>query len=152
MMRVSEHDEQAALIRWADWQQRIYPELALLFAIPNGGHRHKAVAQKLRLERGKAGLPDLCLPVARGGYHALFLELKVASGRLSRAQAAWLRALRRAGNNAQVVFGQDQARAVLIQYVLGRLRAANPVGHVEATERAVPGLLDEKEDETHECG
>ena len=152
MYRVNEHDEQAALIQWAGLQRRIYPELRLLFAIPNGSLRHKVVAQKLRAEGVKAGVPDLCLPVARGGYHALFLELKIPGGRLSRAQAEWLRALRRAGNYSQVVFGQDQARQVLIQHVLGHLRAANPVGQVEAAKPVVPGLLDEKGDETHESG
>ncbi len=51
--RVNEHDEQAALIQWAGLQRRIYPELRLLFAIPNGSLRHKVVAQKLRQKERK---------------------------------------------------------------------------------------------------
>ena len=66
-MLASEHQEQAALFRWAWFAQVKHPALALLYAIPNGGHRHKAVAARMKAEGVKAGVPDLCLPVARGG-------------------------------------------------------------------------------------
>lgn len=39
-----EHNEQAALFHWSVYVENQIPELKLLFAIPNGGHRYKAVA------------------------------------------------------------------------------------------------------------
>ncbi len=63
----TEHVEQVSLMRWAALTKRRRPELALLYAIPNGGDRHKAVAAKLSAEGVKSGVPDLCLPVPRLG-------------------------------------------------------------------------------------
>jgi len=57
-----------------------YPEVALLHAIPNGDWRGPRVAQKLKAEGVLPGIPDLCLPVPRGGYHGMYLELKCAGG------------------------------------------------------------------------
>jgi hypothetical protein len=81
---MTEHDEQVALSRWVTLLQPRHPELALLHAIPNGGHRHKAVAVRLKAEGVKRGVPDLCLPVPRGGHHGLYLEMKTRQGRKSR--------------------------------------------------------------------
>ncbi|MBF0384149.1 MAG: hypothetical protein HQL69_24315, partial [Magnetococcales bacterium] len=65
----SEHNEQAALFEWASISSKAIPELNLLAAIPNGGHRLKATAGKMKAEGVKAGFPDIIFPVARGGFH-----------------------------------------------------------------------------------
>ena len=76
--------------RWAALAKSRWPELVLLHAIPNGGHRHKAVAVRMKAEGMKAGVPDICLPVPRGSWHGLYLELKTEDGSVSRAQRRWL--------------------------------------------------------------
>lgn len=66
--------EQAALM--VELRLRM-PEVAdLIYHVPNGGHRVKAVAAKLKAQGVKAGIPDLVLPMARGGYFGLYLEFK----------------------------------------------------------------------------
>lgn len=72
----TESVEQQCLFRWAAFQSGRFPELALLYHVPNGGSRKKAEAGRFRAEGVKAGVPDLCLPVARGGFHGLYIELK----------------------------------------------------------------------------
>lgn len=64
----TEAQEQMTLFSWAAMQSGKYPELNLLYHVPNGGSRHKAEAGRLRAEGVKAGVPDLCLPVARGQW------------------------------------------------------------------------------------
>ena len=49
-----------------------------MFHIPNGGSRNKLEASNLKKQGVKAGVPDLFLPVGRGSYHGLFIELKSA--------------------------------------------------------------------------
>lgn len=75
-----EHAEQAAVIQWVDWHIPSYSELQLLYAVANGGHRHKAVVGKLKAEGVRRGVPDLCLPVARSGAHGLYLQMKAPGG------------------------------------------------------------------------
>lgn len=114
---MTEHDEQVALFRWASLQSGAHPELRLMYAIPNGGQRHIAVAAKLKAEGVKAGVPDICLPVPRGGFGALYIELKAVGGRLSAAQTDAMDALRKAGNAAYVAFGWNEASQVLSNYL-----------------------------------
>lgn len=114
----SEHDEQVAVFSWAAHAQARYVELAMLYAIPNGGHRHKAVAGKLKAEGVKSGVPDICLPVARGGYHGLYIEIKrVKGGKTSSEQKWWHNMLQRAGYHVVVCKGADDAINCLVEYL-----------------------------------
>jgi len=74
--RRSEATEQETLIQWCGWQQSKYPELKLIYHIPNGGSRNTLEAANLKRQGVKAGVPDLCLPVARNGFHGLYIEMK----------------------------------------------------------------------------
>ncbi len=119
---MSEHQEQAALVQRCQWYANQYPELALLYAVPNGGLRTKATAAKLRAEGVKSGIPDLVLPIPRqqrdGTWlHGLYIELKTTSGKTSEAQEWWLEQLRRQGYLAVVCKGQDAAWRVICEYL-----------------------------------
>lgn len=108
--------EQEALFQWAAVASIHCPELALLHAIPNGGYRYKATARALQRQGVKAGVPDLCLPCPRGGYHGLYLELKRRTGgRLTLEQRWWCEVLR-----VETCRGWDAARAVLLGYLNSR--------------------------------
>ena len=114
---MSEHDEQVKLFQWAAYRLPVYPELALMFAIPNGGQRNIVVANKLKAEGVKAGVPDICLPVARGKYHGLFLELKHGRNKATAEQQYWLERLTAQGYRAVVVYEFEGARDALIDYL-----------------------------------
>lgn len=113
-----EHDEQAFLITRAYYQRNIYPELQLMFAIPNGGLRNKGVAKKLKKEGVKSGVPDLMLPVARGGYHGLFIEMKrIKKSSTDDNQKLWHKNLTEQGYKVVVCKGEQQAWKDLIEYL-----------------------------------
>lgn len=97
-----------------------WPELALLYAVPNGGKRSRKTAADLKAEGVKPGVPDYCLPVPRGGHHGLYLELKrLRGGRVEPEQREWLAALVANGYRAEVARGWEQAWAVLRDYLAG---------------------------------
>ena len=113
-----EADEQRTLIEWATLQSGKYPELKLLFAIPNGEFRHMSTGKALKAMGVKAGVPDICLPVARGIYHGLYVELKrQKNSRTSDEQEGWLDALSRQGYLAIVCKGWHEASEVIMQYL-----------------------------------
>lgn len=72
----SEHAHQAALFLWMAYQMHKWPNLKLAYAIPNGGHRDKITAAKLKAEGVKAGTSDIMIPIARKGFYGFFLEMK----------------------------------------------------------------------------
>jgi hypothetical protein len=113
----AEHIEQSLLFQWAEIASGQHPELRLLFAIPNGGHRHKAVAGKLKAEGVRRGVPDLCLPVPRGQFHACYVELKAGKNRPTPEQREWIATLQQHGNFAQVCTGWEEARDCLAYYL-----------------------------------
>lgn len=100
---------QEMLFRWITYQLDEYPELALLYHIPNGGKRDAKTATILKRQGVKAGVPDLHLPVARGGYHGLYIELKVGDNTTTKKQKDWIRELNKQGYLAVVCYGWDEA-------------------------------------------
>ena len=117
---MSEHTEQAGLIAWCQLGTtlRDYPALKKIFAIPNGGRRDGRTGAMLQAEGVAAGVPDLCLPVARGPYHGLYIEMKdVDEGRVKPDQRKWLTWLEEEGYQTAVCRGWEAARKVLETYL-----------------------------------
>lgn len=109
--------EQKSLIEWSEWMQVRYPDLRLLFHIPNGGSRNVIEAAHLKMQGVKRGVPDLFLPVSRQGYHGLFIEMKTRTGEVSKYQREWLNDLSDQGYFATVCRGADEAKKVIEAYL-----------------------------------
>lgn len=117
---MNEHQEQVALMALVKLHLVRWPVLGMLYAIPNGGDRNVIVARKLKAEGVKKGVPDLCLPVPRGGYHGLYIELKrVKKSQISPEQIAWLKALQGQGYRAEMCLGSAAAWEVIQEYMRG---------------------------------
>ena len=113
----AEHQHQVALFDWARLEAATTPDLDLLYAIPNGGARSAAVGARLKAEGVKAGMPDVHLPVPRGQWASLYIELKAPGGKVAPHQRDMLAALERAGNRAVVCLGWLEARAAITDYL-----------------------------------
>jgi hypothetical protein len=115
----SEHDEQVRVIDWANAHVGQIPELKYLFAVPNGGKRHKKTAKELAREGLKSGVPDLLLLLHRGVYSGLAIEMKTLTGAASREQKEWLQWLAEQGYCARLARGADMAIKCLTWYLQG---------------------------------
>ncbi|MCM1275472.1 MAG: VRR-NUC domain-containing protein [Lachnospiraceae bacterium] len=116
-----EDSEQICLFDWAALQSCKYPELNMLFHIPNGGKRNAREGARFKRMGVKPGVPDLFLPVPRGKYHGLFIELKSASGRPTDNQKEWLGQLSALGYAACICFGCEEAERDIIKYLESKL-------------------------------
>lgn len=134
---------QISVIQWADLQAITgkHPELARLFAVPNGGGRSKSEAGKLKASGVRPGVPDLFLPVPRGGHHGLWMELKAGekSGE-SAAQKDWLDWLHGQGYFAATCWTFDAAVEVLTEYLDGKHRRVIHVTEGEPTVKTNEGF------------
>jgi len=110
--------EQAALI--AELRIRM-PEVAdLIYHVPNGGHRLKKVAADLKGQGVAAGVPDLVLTMARGGYFGLYIEFKATppnAAAVSDSQHKWIRKLNEQGYLAIVCRGHFDAMEQIRAYL-----------------------------------
>ena len=115
-----ESEEQQALFKWARDNERRYPDLARLVAIPNGGLRNMSEAVRFKAEGVRAGFPDMILPTSRHGYHALAIELKRRKGAgstIQPEQKSWIEYLSAQGWHAVVCYGAGEAIEKLEWYL-----------------------------------
>lgn len=105
----TEAQEQKALFWWAAMHEERYPALRWMFHIPNGGSRHIREAVSLKSQGTKAGVSDIFLPAARGGYHGLWIELKSMTGQPSDLQKQFVQDMWERGYKALICWGADQA-------------------------------------------
>ena len=114
---MTEAQEQRFLFQWAGYAEQQFPELKLLHHVPNGGKRDARTAASLKKEGVKAGVPDICLPVGRGGYLGLYIELKVGKNKTSLKQKEWIEKLRQQGYRVEVCYGWLEAKEEIEQYM-----------------------------------
>ncbi len=115
----TEMQHQAAVISWTqDPDIRAHwPELKLLHHIPNGGNRGAVTGANLKRAGVKSGVPDLHLPVPRGKYASLYIEMKIPGEEPEPNQEWWAEQLRAVGNCAEVAHGYKSAIRVIEWYM-----------------------------------
>jgi len=115
---LSEHLKQVHVFRWAKLNERKYPELACLFAIPNQSNRGVKSGAKMKAEGLRAGLPDICLPVPRRAYNALWIEMKRhAKLKPTAVQLEWHERLSQNGGCVVVCYTTDGAIKTITDYL-----------------------------------
>lgn len=117
----TEDEEQIWLFSWAKINSGKWPELELMHHIPNGGMRSKSEAARLKAMGVKRGVSDVFLPVAKGGYHGLYIELKAKDGRPEKEQKEWIVAVREQGYYAAVCYGGIEAANLVEAYMKGEV-------------------------------
>ena len=115
-VRVACESEMKAQIRLSAWMHNCG---IWHYAVPNGAnvavhHRRSLLDQGM-----SPGVPDICVPYARHGYNALYIELKREDGGagLSDNQRAWIEFLNAEGYLAVEMCGFDYARAKIEWYL-----------------------------------
>ena len=106
MVIPSEDEEQMLFVQWfrRTYTQRIY-------AVPNGGARHPAVAMKMKATGTTPGIPDLHVPAWN-----LWIEMKrQKGGRLSPHQQDWIEYLEGIGHTVIIGYGFEDACAKVQQ-------------------------------------
>lgn len=128
----SESSHQIALFAWCSQNVKKYPELEWFHAIPNGGSRGdnpqaRAIrGAKLIAEGVRPGVSDTFLPVKRGMYSGLYIEMKKPSvkpkkktskGGVSKEQLDFGNFVQLQGFGFVVCYSWEDAVNVLIEYL-----------------------------------
>ena len=118
-MKQIQHEaaEQIKLFRWAEFYSGKYPQLAMMYHIPNGGSRNKLEAHNLKLQGVKAGVPDIFLSVPSGKYHGLYIEMKYGKNKPTDKQTEWMKALSEQGYGVKVCYSWQEASKAICRYL-----------------------------------
>ena len=110
--RYSEAEEQIKLVVW------LRKEDIWHHASPNAGKRPTKQGDRLKQLGMSPGFPDVEIPVPRGGYHGLYIELKpLKGGKTQDNQLAWQAYLRSQGYCSEIIRGFEAARDFVIKYL-----------------------------------
>lgn len=110
-----EHSEQVRVVA----RVRAFHPGVIIAAIPNGGSRTASERVSLHAEGVLAGMPDLCVLRACGGFHGLFIEMKTKEGVVKKHQSALADQLRGEGYRCEVARSGDEAYEVVKEYLNG---------------------------------
>lgn len=110
----TEAEEQEALFSWclANGIDMVH--------IPNERKCTAYVAGQLLRQGMRKGFPDNFIPIARGGFHGLFIELKRAKKSLSKKspeQREWVKKLNASGYKAVFCYGAEETKKVISEYL-----------------------------------
>jgi len=120
-MKSLEADEQAALFEWAAY----IPELRWMHASLNGVFLHgnkiqRAIQWAKQLKQGaKKGIWDIFLPLPRGDYHGLYIEMKASTKKnhLTEDQSEFGAFAMNQGYYCAVCYGTEEAINTIKEYL-----------------------------------
>lgn len=130
-LRASEHDIQAAYISWVRLQEKTDIRYWFIYHVPNGGHRHKAVAAKMRASGTRPGILDISCdyPVACVGNvwaPGARIEFKAGKNKTTEAQRDTIKKFSAVGYCIAIAWDWQAAAEWTKRYFAGRLES----GHV----------------------
>ncbi|UPT53343.1 VRR-NUC domain containing protein [Synechococcus phage Ssp-JY38] len=126
----TEHSIQTAFFAWVAIVK--HAEARWLHAIPSGGERNAIVAGRMKAEGVRKGIWDVSLPVAKGGYHGLYIEFKRPehrnrkNGGLTDEQVEFGAHCHAQGYRMRVCYTWREAAATLCEYLGVPLTHAEP--------------------------
>lgn len=107
--------EQQEQIKLAAWLRKMGIKFT---ASANGGSRNLIEAVKFKRMGVSAGFPDIEIPLPSGSHHGLYIELKRVNGsKVSKEQVEWLEYLRNQGYYADIAYGFEEAKAMVLHYL-----------------------------------
>ena len=111
MLKITEHQHQAAYFDWVRAKERQDPTYSCIFAIPNGGNRKVQYAVKMKREGLKSGVWDIHIPISKDGWAGLWIEMKVKPNKLSPEQKAFGDLMQSFGHKLAVCYSFEEAKA-----------------------------------------
>ena len=113
----TETEEHLSFMEWASTQKEIRD---VIIHIANERKCSWKQGQLLKRMGVRKGVSDFFIPIPAGQYHGLWIELKRANAAYStvtNAQIDWVNKMTDQGYWAQVAFGWEQARKLVILYL-----------------------------------
>lgn len=137
----AESEIQRSCVRW--FREEFPGHALMLFAVPNGGGRSRVEGAILKGEGVTAGVSDLILLEARGGFGALCIEMKTRSKRSGQSdrQREWQAAAEAAGNRYVVARSLEAFKRAVYEY-MGQPRTTRTLPLLRVQERHGPPWRD----------
>ena len=116
------HAEDDLQMQCVTWFRLQFPKYArLLHHSPNGGRRNAREGARFKKMGVQPGFPDLVLLIASQDCHALFIELKSATGRQEDSQKEYQALVEAQGYRYALVRSFDEFKKLIENYMTGNI-------------------------------
>lgn len=115
----NEAREQMTFFSYINMKAGTDDKYKMIFAVANGGSRHKLEAINLKRQGVLAGVPDIFVDVPTDKYHGLRIEMKVGKNKPTEKQKEMIERYNQMGYKAVVCYGADDAIKTLEDYFKG---------------------------------
>lgn len=118
---MTKHLEDAELIAffdWVRWQEKKNPVLKVIHHVPNEGKTTLAGGARKKRKGCRAGILDINVPIPKGDYCGLWIELKTIKGKVSVEQKKIIEILHRLGHCIRIAYSGEEAINILKWYML----------------------------------
>jgi len=112
----SEHFLQCEVVEFCRLNKE-FPDLKKIYAVPNAARRSLRQGAKMKAEGMRSGVPDLVLPIGKGGFFGLYIEMKTKGGSLSDNQKIVLGELKYDNYKIAVCYSSEEAIDLLSKYI-----------------------------------
>lgn len=116
----TESQIQQDCLKWFALQYPMLAQEGVLFHIPNEGIRLGKMGARIKREGVVRGVADLCLCIPRGGYGALYIEMKKPGNYQSPEQREWQRNVEKYGNRYIVCKSLDDFQNGIREYLANK--------------------------------
>ncbi len=132
---------QQRCIHWFRLQHTELWKDGVLFHISNEGIRSPRMGARFKKEGGVPGVADLCLALPRGGYGALYIEMKRPRTYQSQSQKLWQKGMEKHGNRYAVCRSLEEFQKVVEEYLkLPQKEPGSPQGPFPKYEELFNGM------------
>jgi hypothetical protein len=114
------YDEYTTQVEVVNWFEKTYPDV-LIYHAGNEGKRSKITGHRLKMMGVRAGVPDLTICWAEGGYHGLYIELKSEKGKVSVDQKKTIDKLRKADYLVAISRTYEETVTLIYLYMEGKV-------------------------------
>lgn len=104
---------------WILEHESRWPILERMFHPANGGARSKGEGGKLKAMGVRPGVPDFMLPIPVLPWNGLAIELKIATGALTKKQEEWAESLTKGGYLVGVARSLEEFVSLVMQFLRG---------------------------------
>lgn len=116
----TESQIQQDCLKWFALQYPLLWQEGMLFHIPNEGIRLGKMGARVKREGVVRGVADLCLCISRGGYNALYIEMKKPGSYQRPEQKEWQRNTEKHGNRYVVCKSLDDFQREITSYLTAK--------------------------------
>lgn len=113
----TESEIQQSCIKWFAMQYRTLYDDGVLFHIANEGIRLNGMGARFKREGVVRGVADLCLAIPKGGFAALYIEMKRPGNYQTPEQKTWQRNVEKYGNKYVVCKSLDEFMTIVNDYL-----------------------------------